>query len=688
LKAEGPRAEAGLGLAPTVLPGVGPARAALLARLGVASVGALLGLVPRRLELAGQRRTTREAAELAGAAEAGEVGVLGTLRGLRLYRPGRRRTVLSLELVDEAGSLRALFFNQPWLVERLRALAAAQKRVELVGKLGRGRDGPALLAPRVVEDPPEVTVPHLVPVYPTTEGLGQEILRRLLAAALERFGGEVREPLPPAVLAALGLPALDAAVRALHGPESRERFDAARRRMALERLLGLQARLARDRAAVTPARARVVRLDEPARAALLASLPFAPTEGQRRVLAEILEDLARPRPMRRLLQGEVGSGKTLVALAACAAVARAGGQAAFLVPTEILAEQHFLGLAPAFERFDLSAVLLTGSLGTPARRAARDALAEGRAELAVGTHALLAPEMSFARLDLVVIDEQQRFGVAQKRALLEKGPDVHALLMTATPIPRTLALCYYGDLETSLLAERPAGRGAVETRVAGASERDDVVRFAAERVRAGERAFWVCPRIVAEEPEPEGESRAESVSAEETFARLSESALGTCGIELLHGRLAPERRARAIERFRSGAARVLVATSMVEVGVDVPEATLMVIEAAERFGLAQLHQLRGRVGRSSRPSWCVLLTAGGAERLAFLARCTDGFQVAEEDLRQRGMGDLAGLRQAGENFEGLGEIEPELVRAARDLVRADPALLAHYLGASDSAALV
>jgi len=688
LSTGGPR-PAGLELAATVLPGVGPARAEQLARLGVTSVRTLLALVPRRLELAGERRTTREAAALASQAEADEVGVLGTLRGLRIYRPGRRRTVLSLELVDEAGSLRALFFNQPWLVERLRALAAAQKRVELVGKIGRGRDGPALLAPRLIEDPPEVSLPHLVPVYPTTEGLGQELLRRLMAAALEQFGEHVREPLPPALLAGLGLPSLGAAVRALHTPGSREEFRAARRRVVLERLLGLQARLARARAESAGARARKVELDEPARRELLASLPFTPTHGQERVLTEILDDLARPRPMRRLLQGEVGSGKTLVALAACAAVARAGGQAAFLVPTEILAEQHFLGLAPAFERFGLSAVLLTGSLGTPARRAAGRALAEGRAQLAIGTHALLAPEMSFARLDLCVIDEQQRFGVAQKRVLLAKGPEVHALLMTATPIPRTLALCYYDDLETSLLAERPAGRGVVETRVVGAGERDEVLRFVAARVATGERAFWVCPRILAEESaEPEGESRAESASAEQTFSRLSESALSSAGIELLHGRLAPERRARAIERFRRGAARVLVATSMVEVGVDVPEATVMVIESAERFGLAQLHQLRGRVGRSSRPSWCYLIAAEGAVRLAFLEQCNDGFQVAEEDLRQRGMGDLAGLRQAGENFEGLEEVELVLVRAARELVRADPELCAHYAGTSPGAALV
>jgi ATP-dependent DNA helicase RecG len=604
---------------------------------------------------------------------------------------------LALDVVDETGSLRALFFNQPWLAERLRALSAAGKRVELVGRIASTKQGPALFAPRLVEDPPEERAAELVPVYPLTDGLSQEFLRRLLADALARFGSLLEERLPRTVLDAHGLPRLEAAVRALHAPASPEEFRAARRRLALERLLGLQARLLRARERAAECRARAVQLGPEERRALVAALPFAPTAGQTRVLDEILDDLARPRPMRRLLQGEVGAGKTLVALAACAAVARAGGQAALLAPTELLCEQHHLGLAPALERFDLRAALLTGSRGAAARRAALRATAEGRAQLVVGTHALLSPDVSFARLDLVVIDEQQRFGVAQKRALLEKGAAAHALLMTATPIPRTLALCYYGDLATSLLTERPSGRAAVATSVVGAAERGPVMEHLVERLRAGERAFWVCPRIVAAgsmdegrvESETERESRAETASAERAYARLSRSAGIPTEVELLHGRLAPERRQRAIQRFRAGEAGLLVATSMVEVGVDVPEATVMVIEGAEHFGLAQLHQLRGRVGRSARPSRCFLLADGEArERLEFLERCDDGFAVSEEDLRRRGMGDLAGLRQAGENLEGLAEADLELVRAARDLVRVDEALRARVLGTSGAAALV
>lgn len=694
------------GQALATLTGVGPARAAALARLGLTSVRELLLFAPRRLALSGRRRSVRAAAELAPEADE-EVAVLGTLRALRLFRSGRRRSVLSLDVVDESGALRVLFFNQPWLFERLRAVAAAGKVVELEGRIGRTKQGPALLAPRLIEDPPAEREPELVPQYPSVAGLGQELLKRLIAQALERVEELAPERLPPAALATLDLLPLAVAVRAVHRPASHAEFARAGRRLAFERVLGLQARLARDSERSAATSARAVRLAPEELRALLSALPFALTGGQTRVLGEILADLAHPRPMRRLLQGEVGAGKTLVALAACAAVARGGGQAALLAPTELLAEQHLLGLAPTLARFGLRAVLLVGSQRSRARRTALEELAEGRAQLAIGTHALFSPEVRFARLDLCVIDEQQRFGVAQKQALLQKGADVHALLMTATPIPRTLALCYYGDLGTSLLAERPPGRGALTTRVVTESERPEVLRFAAARARAGERVFWVCPRIVAEdgEGEPsaanaaearsgaaaERESRAESSSAEQVFARLSAGELAASGLELLHGRLAPERRARAIERFRSGAAAVLVATSMVEVGVDVPEATLMVIEGAERFGLAQLHQLRGRVGRSARDSDCFLFGAREAlARLRFLEECADGFVLAEEDLRRRGMGDLAGLRQAGLNLEGLAgpELDLELVQHARALVRADPALCTHYLGDGVGAALV
>jgi len=698
-----PRAEGGgggeggaLARSPATLPGVGPARARALERLGVTSLRALLCLVPHRLEESAGRVLAREAA----AREGLEVALVGTLRGLRLYRAGRRRAVLSLDLVDASGLLRVLFFNQPWLFERLRALAAAGTPVELVGRVGRTQQGPALLAPRMAVPPAPERAPGLVPVYPSTAGLRPELLRRLIAGVLEAHGAELDEPLPAQVLAALALVPLPEAVRALHRPATRAAFRDARRRLAFERLLALQARLAaaREAAATRPARSVVLAPEE--RAALVARVTFTLTAGQERVLAEILADLARAQPMRRLLQGDVGAGKTIVALLACAAVARAGGQAALLAPTEVLAEQHHLGLAEACARLGLTCVLVTGTQRAAARRAALAELAEGRATLAIGTHALLGEAVRFARLDLVVIDEQQRFGVAQKQALLEKGTllgketETHALLLTATPIPRTLALCYYGDLETSRLTERPQGRGPVVTRVVGPEGRPEVEAFVLERAQAGERVFWVCPRIVAEADAPLDEAaagRAERAAAERVHATLAAGPLAASGLGLLHGRLPPARRAEAIERFRRGTDAILVATSMVEVGVDVPEASVMVIEGAPHFGLAQLHQLRGRVGRSHRPAWCFLLAERlPDERLELLAGCNDGFVIAEEDLRRRGMGDLAGLRQAGENLEGLGEEELDLalVEAARALVRADADLRRRYLGLAVGAALV
>ena len=674
----------------TRLKGVGPARAASLARLGLATVRDLLFLIPRRLEEPGERASASEAGARVGAT----VAVRGRLRALRLFRAGRRRSVLSLDLADETGAIRALFFNQPWLFERLRALSTAGTEVELTGRVGTTKQGPALLAPRLGVEATE-TDAGLLPVYPLSEGLGQTFVRRLVQAALEAEGALLRDPLDETARAELELPSLPEAVEAVHRPTSLAGFERGRARLVFERLLGLQARLARATELAAGAAARPVVLDAAARAALVAGLPFEPTAGQRTVLGEILDDLARTRPMRRLLQGEVGAGKTAVALAACVAVARAGGQAALLAPTELLSEQHLYGLTPSLERFGVRAVLLTGSLRARERRAALEELASGRTGLAIGTHALFSPDVRFARLDLVVIDEQQRFGVAQKRALLEKGRDVHALLMTATPIPRTLALCFYGDLDTSLLRERPPGRGPVETRVLTDDGRDELLGFLDQRASAGERVFWVCPRI-EEDAESgasdDGESRAQTASAEAAFAELRAGPLAAFGVELLHGRVPSARRAEHVERFRSGASRVLVATSMVEVGVDVPQATVMVIEGAERFGLAQLHQLRGRVGRSPRPSWCFLVAddEGASERLRFLEQCGDGFAIAEEDLRRRGMGDLAGLRQAGENLEGLAdpELDFERVRRARELVRRDPELCRFYLARAPGAELV
>jgi len=672
------RAEAARGADPAEIPltrlrGVGPVRARRLERLGLRSVRDLLVLAPRSVLRQGGQVAIGEAEQRIGE----DVSVLGTLGPPRIFRQGRRRSVLSADLRDGSGVLQVMFFNQPWMLEPLRALAQAGAEVELYGRIVETKKGPALSAPRIATAERPLPEPGTIhPVYPLTDGIGQAFLRDLCRQAVEEHVGALEDPLSQEERAPFTLPDLATAVRELHRPRSEERFELARRRLALERILAVQARLERSREAQDGGRARAVILDDEARALLRRRLPFRPTRAQARAMDEIQQDLARTRPMRRLLQGDVGSGKTLIGLHAAMAVCLAGGQAALLVPTEILAEQHYLGLRPGLERAGLRTGLLTGSLPREEQREVRGALASGAIQVAVGTHALFARGVRFARLDLAVIDEQQRFGVAQKRALLEKGRDVHLLLMTATPIPRTLALSLYGDLEKSVLDEGPPGRGGVRTKVVPSSRRRRMLRFIAERLAEGERVFWICPRIGGDDDEADTGVAA----AEHAFARLRRP-FEAFGVELVHGGIESGERARRIDRFRTGEVGLLVGTSVLEVGVDVPEATVMVIEGAERFGLAQLHQLRGRIGRGARASWCFLLgEPAGLERMRFLEETRDGFAIAEEDLRRRGMGDLAGLRQAGVNVEGFADpfTDLELVGHARRLIRGDRGLAERY----------
>jgi ATP-dependent DNA helicase RecG len=640
----------------TELRGVGPARAARLEALGVGTLGELALLLPRGLEPSGRRLRVAEVLE-AGADT--PVVVSGEVARRSLRRFGRRST-LRLVVARDGAELEVVYFNQPWQRERFEPGSTWT----FAGRVARGERGTMLVAPRSAEGEASLPADVLEPRFPRVAGLGPEAVRDLVRAAQERVLPELEERLDPAVLARLELPALGEAARELVTPSSPEGFDAACRRLRLEELLPLQARVLARAAAARGAGAARIAPGSRALRAFLDALPFELTGGQREVLAHLEADLARGAPMRRLLQGDVGSGKTALGLAACAAVAGAGGQAAFLAPTELLAEQHLYGAREALARAGVRAGLLTGSLPAARRRAVREALAAGELDLVFGTHALFSPAVRYARLDLAVIDEQHRFGVAQRRRLVEKGGDAHLLLMTATPIPRTLALTLYGDLEVSCLRERPPGRGELRTRWLRPGDRRRLPAFLRERLSAGERVYWVVPRIGDEE----------AGGAERVHARLRRSKLAAHGVELVHGRLPAEERAARLDRFRRGEARLLVATTVIEVGVDVPEATVMVVEEAERLGLAQLHQLRGRVGRGERESWCLLHGREAArERFLLLERCADGFELAEEDLARRGMGELAGLRQSGE-AAGLEAAGPELLLAARDLLLADPEL--------------
>ena len=662
----------------TDLAGVGPARARALARLGVADLRDLVLLVPRRLLQAGPRVTVAEARESIGR----EASIAGKVARVALQRYGRRST-LRVTVEDASGSIVALFFNQPWLRKRFEV----GSEIELHGRVVDAK-GPALAAPRIgTPEKPLAGAGTIEPVYPLADGLGQDLVRRLCTEAVARCADRLAEPLAGEELERLRLPALPRAAAEVHAPSSPEAFEAARRRLAFEPMLRMQAQIAARRVERLESTALACAVDERAHARIVERLPFALTAGQARIAEELRRDLVRPVPMRRLLQGDVGSGKTVLGLYACTAVATSGGQAAFLAPTELLAEQHFDGMRAWLARAGLHAVLLTGSLGAAERKAVLAQIESGMTDVVFGTHAIFGREVRFRRLALAVIDEQQRFGVAQRARLLEKGRDVHALLMTATPIPRTLALSIYGDLDVSVLREAPPGRGVVRTRWVRGNDRRRVQPFLLERLERGEQVYFVSPRVGGIEESVDQVLASGDGSAEAAIDRLSRTPLARFGIELVHGRVAAAERSARLERFRRGETKVLVATTVIEVGVDVPAATVMVIENAERLGIAQLHQLRGRIGRGPLESWCLLFGKPSAsERFLFLEKTRDGFEIAEEDLRRRGMGDLAGLRQAGEWLglpEGLpGGLEDELglLLAARDLAASRPALLERYAG--------
>ena len=650
----------GTGAEVTTISGVGPARAGLLAELGVRTIRDLLLLAPQGLESTGLRASCAEAVGMVGAV----VQITGRVERTRFFRRGGRQSVFTAYIADESGVIEAHWFNQSWLRESLVKDAV----VTVAGRVGVTKKGkPSLVVPRIgTEEKPLPAPGGWEPRYQTVDGIGQGLLRGLCRGALE-LATDLEDRAPLALLEELGLPRLSETPRALHEPRDPEEFTAARRRVALEGCLAMQARLQQggdpERGAAFP-----IETSDREHEALQALLPFRLTADQARVVEELRVDLSARRPMRRLLQGDVGTGKTAVAFYACVAAARAGAQAVLAAPTELLAEQHYAVLAPLFEAAGVKTCLLTGS--TPARERKRvlRGLERGELQVAIGTHALFSEKVRCARLAVAVIDEQHRFGVAQRTRLLEKGPGVHVLLTTATPIPRTLALSLYGDLEVSVLKERPPGRGKVTTRWLKKRDGERLLGFLSERLAAGEQVFWVVPRI---------EQGSEERGAIEAHARLSASVLSDHGVILVHGALDTELRQERLAAFRKGSAKVLVGTTVIEVGVDVPAATVLVVEGAERLGLAQLHQLRGRVGRGSRDGWCLLFgKSSAAERFELLEQTDDGFEIAEEDLRRRGMGELDGLRQSG------GAVDPEedldLALAARDAIARDPALRAAY----------
>jgi ATP-dependent DNA helicase RecG len=658
-----------LGVSLEALDGVGPKLAEAAAEAGIQTVGDLLLRVPhshrdRKIEPLGEIETGEKATVM--------VEVMGAKPNLF-----RRRglSILSVKVGDDSGTARATWFNQPWIAQKLTpgtsllltgSLDKRGFRVAEYEIVSGGGEGPGFTE----RSPAGET--GLVPVHPATEKVRPQRLRDWAWQAC-RWAPNSIEGLPAEMRARRQLAGVADAIKAVHFPESREEERGARERLAFEELFLYQAILATRKRTHRVARP-APRLGRPGEMVgrWIESLPFEPTNDQLAAFDEIDADLDSGEPMQRLLMGEVGSGKTVVALYSMLRALEAGFQAVLMAPTETLAEQHAVTLDRLLVHEAIPFALLTGATPAARRKEALERLATGELSLIVGTHALIEPEVGFARLGVCVVDEQHRFGVEQRKALDSKGVEgmaPHVLHMTATPIPRTLSLTAYGDLDTTALRELPAGRRPVETRMVGEENRAGAHEFIRERLREGRQAYVVCP-LVEESEKLQG--KAAEVEAE----RLAAGELRGFEIGVLHGQMPSARKAEAMEAFVSGATDVLVATTVIEVGIDVPNATVMLIEGAERYGLSQLHQLRGRVGRGEHESYCLLFAEKAGElarrRLAAVARERDGFKLAEIDLGLRGAGEILGTRQHGlPRFAvaTLPEDTPTLI-AARDEVLA------------------
>ena len=617
----------------TVLKGVGPSRAKQFAALNIETLEDLICHFPRAYE---DRTKLVSICDLEPDVPACFKAMVMNTPRVHHIRKGLDLT--RVQVADTTGRLNLTFFNQKYAAEQLRYGEEYYFYGSVNGDYaGYGMTSPSFECP----DAPAVTTRRVLPIYPLTAGLSNTILLRAVRQALS-ICDPPKEILPPEIRQEYGILPAERAYFAIHEPASMEEAEQAKKRLIFEEFFVFSAGLALMRSVRRDKRTEVYENTD--LKDFYQALPFQLTCAQMRAIDEILEDFRRGAPMNRLVQGDVGSGKTMVAAAAAFCAARNGRQTALMAPTEILAEQHCASLEKLFEPLGIRTGLLTGSMTQKEKRIAREQLEAGQIDVIIGTHALITDTTVFHNLGLVIADEQHRFGVAQRSKLSEKGRDPHLLVMSATPIPRTLALLMYGDLEVSILDERPPGREDVDTFLVGESYRARINNFIRKHVSEGHQCFVVCPAV--EENQDLG-IKAATVWAD----TLQKTVFPDLRISLLHGQMKGAEKEAVMTDFALGKADVLVATTVIEVGVDVPNATLMVIEDADRFGLSQLHQLRGRVGRGSAKSYCILTTHNRngetLQRLKALCKTTDGFQIAEEDLRLRGPGDFFGSRQSG-----------------------------------------
>lgn len=606
--------------------GIGPTRLESLRAMGIVSLRDLLYCLPVRYE----DRTRVTPCALARDGEALVHGVIGDAPKLSRFN-GLTRVTASIR--DESGRLSLAWYNQPWMCQQLPVGQMCYLFGRVAEKNGR----------RVMQNAQVVETLSILPVYRAVKGIPGKTFREMMQTALSQVDDCCPETLPRSLRMRHQLCELNYAIRQAHFPDSMEALRVARRRLAFEQMLMYQAALSMMRNHRTAGMVMPIPADGPER--FWQAMPFPPTGAQRRVLAEVAQDMRRDRAMSRLIQGDVGCGKTALAFGAIAMACQAGYQAAMMAPTEILAQQHYASAQSLLAPLGIRCGLLTGAMKAKEKRLAHEQLRSGEWQAVFGTHALISEGVAYQRLGLVVTDEQHRFGVIQRSTLQDKGAQdgkaPHTLVMSATPIPRTLALILYGDLDVSVVDELPPGRTPVQTRIVPEEKRSAMYGFLRAEVAKGRQAYVVCPLV-------DDSEQVDNVrSARATFDELAAGELSGLKVGLTWGAQPPEEKARMLADFAAGLLDVLVSTTVIEVGVNVPNASVMVIENAERYGLSQLHQLRGRVGRGSAESWCFLL-AEENERLRILTRTNDGFVVAQKDLELRGPGDLMGTRQSGE----------------------------------------
>lgn len=656
--------------------GVGPRLAGILGKLDIFTVRDLIYHFPRRHE---DRTYFARVASL-------RHGESATIRGTVLAADNvktRGSLVLTKVAVDDGTGVIALtWFNQKYRKDQFLKLKGRQ--IVAYGTVAEGRWGVEIATPEwepYSETADPLSSGRVVPVYPLTEGLFQSQVRKAIHGVLDLNVPLVPEVLPEDVRNRLDMMDIGEALRNIHFPESVAALDAARKRLVFEELFLLQLALAlRKRGMEMPGHGITFKMPENFKQELKLVLPFELTKAQKRVIKEIAADMAKPVCMNRLLQGDVGSGKTAVALAAMLIAVRNGYQAALMAPTEILAEQHYLGITRMLENLgvlEISVDLLKGSLRSRQRQQVIERIASGQTKIAIGTHALIQEGVEFHKLGLVIVDEQHRFGVLQRAALMEKGLNPDILVMTATPIPRTLTLTIYGDLDVSIIDELPPGRKAIRTHWKQVGERKKVYHALRTLIDQGRQAYVVCPLI-------EESDKLQARAASELAEFLQTEMFPDYKIGLLHGQMKTDEKDAVMKAFRAGEIQILVSTTVIEVGVDVPNATCMVIEDADRFGLAQLHQLRGRVGRGDEQSFCVLICEGNSpdsiKRMQVMSATGDGFTIAEEDLKLRGPGEFYGTRQSGMVGLKIADIFRDIPilelarKEAFDLIEKDPDL--------------